>query len=195
MNRPVDPAQATRNRNRMTLVAIALLFFGALAVAGFLRFSGWRPAGLKARGELLQPPADLRRVAPVLADGTQYAWNPATRTWRIAAMARDCDTTNAAACADVLSQLDTVWQLMGRDADRVDVLWVGAVPANGTRPGTLRAVRASDALRDGLPRSSDARGPVVVYILDPNGFVVLRYAPGFDPGDLRTDLSRLLKVN
>ena len=195
MNRPVDPALATRNRNRMTLVAIALLFFGALAVAGYLRFSGWRPAGLKARGELLQPPTDLRRVTPVLADGTQYAWDPAKRTWRIVAMARDCDTTQATACATVLSQLDTVWQLMGREADRVDVLWVGAVPAQGTRPGTLRTVRTSDALRDGLPRSSDARGPVVVYVLDPNGFVVLRYAPGFDPSGLRTDLSRLLKVN
>ena len=34
-----------------------------------------------------------------------------------------------------------------------------------------------------------------VYVLDPNGFVVLRYAPGSDPGDVRTDLSRLLKVN
>jgi hypothetical protein len=31
-------------------------------------------------------------------------------------------------------------------------------------------------------------------VVDPNGFVVLRYAPGFDLGDLRTDLSRLLKL-
>ena len=185
---------ATRNRNRWALLAIAGLFFGAMALAGVLRFSGWRPAGLKNHGELLQPPADLRKVAPVLADGTTYAWNPATRTWRIAAVADRCDTDRAAECARLLSQLDTVWQLMGKDADRVHVLWVGALPAEGKRPGTLRALRAGDALRDGLPRSRDPKGPVV-YVLDPNGFVVLRYAPGFDPSGLRTDLSRLLKVN
>ena len=185
---------ATRNRNRWALLAIAGLFFGAMALAGFLRFSGWRPAGLKNNGELLQPPADLRKVAPVLADGTTYAWNPATRTWRIAAVARDCDGARADACATLLRQLDTVWQLMGKDADRVHVLWVGALPTGGPRPATLRAIVPTDALRDGFPRAQDPKG-MPVYLLDPNGFVVLRYAPGFDPADLRTDLSRLLKVN
>jgi len=193
MTPPVDPA--VRNRNRWMLVAIAAMFFGALVFAGLLRFSGWRPEGLKNKGELLQPPADLRRVTPTLVDGTAYQWNPASRTWRIVAVAQGCESTHAAECARVLTQLETVWELMGREADRVDVLWVGAVPAQGKRPGTLRAVRQDDALRDRLPRARDAKGPVVAYVLDPNGFVVLRYAPGFDPSGLRTDLSRLLKVN
>ena len=33
-----------------------------------------------------------------------------------------------------------------------------------------------------------------VYVVDPHGFVVLRYAPGFDPGGLRMDVARLLKL-
>jgi cytochrome oxidase Cu insertion factor (SCO1/SenC/PrrC family) len=33
-----------------------------------------------------------------------------------------------------------------------------------------------------------------VYVVDPNGFVILRYAAGSDPGDLRSDLAKLLKL-
>lgn len=189
-----SPDPRARTRNRMTLVALGVLFFGGMLLAGALRFSGWRPAGMKNHGELLQPPADLRRVVPRLADGSAYAWNPATRTWRIAAVARDCDAARARECALLLHQLDTVWQLMGKDAGRVHVLWIGALPQGGARPATLRQLRASEDLRAGLPRS-DVPGGDVVYVLDPNGFVVLRYPPGFDPGGLRTDLSRLLKIN
>ena len=192
MNTPVDTA--TRNRNRMALVAIAALFFGAMIVAGLLRFSGWRPAGSKAQGELLQPPADLRAIVPQRADGGAYAWDAAPRTWRILAMTHDCDGAQAAACTRLLTDIDKVWRLAGKDADRVHVLWVGALPAQGPRPSTLHAIAPSDALRDGLPRAEDPAG-MPVYLLDPNGFVVLRYAPGFDPSGLRTDLSRLLKVN
>jgi len=50
------------------------------------------------------------------------------------------------------------------------------------------------ALLAELAGSDDPRGPVA-YLVDPNGFVVLRYPPGFDPGGLRTDLARLLKLN
>ena len=34
-----------------------------------------------------------------------------------------------------------------------------------------------------------------IWLVDPNGFVVLRYAAGSDPGDLRSDLARLLRIN
>lgn len=35
---------------------------------------------------------------------------------------------------------------------------------------------------------------VPVYVIDPNGFVVLRYAPDTDLAGLREDLARLLKL-
>jgi hypothetical protein len=74
----------------------------------------------------------------------------------------------------------------------VDILWLGAHPANLPNSG-VRVLADDAALRARLPRADDPRG-TPVYVVDPNGFVVLRYAPGFDLGDLRTDLSRLLKL-
>lgn len=194
----VDPS--TRTRNRIFLLAIFALFFGSLIVAGALRFSGWRPAGMKNKGELLQPPADLRGLTPRLLDGKGYAWNPIARTWRIAlAPPADCGRECARAAADV----DRVWQLLGREAARVDVLWLCPntpcdLPAGAPRLSNLHLLQADPALRKRLPgveavSHAGGRG-VPLYVIDPNGFVILRYAAGSDPGDLRSDLAKLLKL-
>lgn len=186
-------ANATR-RNRGMLVALFALFFGGMLVAGLLRFSGWRPEGSKNRGEMLQPYGDLREYAPTLAAGGAYRWKDEPRIWRIVTMPRECDGARAADCTRLLADLDKVWRLMNKDADRVHVLWAGAVPAGTALPTQVRVVRADDGLRAGLAGSADAAGDAA-WLVDPNGFVVLRYAPGFDPGDLRSDLARLLKIN
>jgi hypothetical protein len=188
-----DPVDTTRSRNRWMLFALFAMFFGAMFIAGVLRFSGWRPHGMKNHGELLQPYADLRTVVPRLADGSAYRWNPAARVWRIAALPRGCAGAGAAQCETLLQQLDTVWQLTGKDADRVELLWIGALPANGPRSPALRQLQPDAALRDRLPGAA-AADATLVYVIDPNGFVVLRYPPGFDPAGLRTDLARLLKL-
>ena len=104
-----------RNRNRMLLLVIFAMFFGSMLVAGALRFSGWRPAGMKNHGELLQPPVDLRTRIPRLADGGDYRWNPTARIWRIV-LAPPGDCTDA--CAALARDIDVVWKLMGRNADR-----------------------------------------------------------------------------
>lgn len=190
MNAPSPDDTAKRNRNRAMLLAIFALFFGSMLIAGALRFSGWRPHGMKNHGELLQPPGDLREVTPRLADGKAYEWRPAERRWRIAlAPPAGC----AAECVKLANELDTVWQLFGKDADSVDLLWIGQPPAGAPRPAALRVLQPTPQLRAGLPRVDDPKG-VPVYVIDPNGFVILRYAPGFDPAGLRSDLSKLLKL-
>ena len=183
----------SRHRNRRMLVALFVLFFGGMLVAGLLRFSGWRPEGSKNKGEMLQPYGDLRAYTPTLADGRAYRWKDEPRIWRIVVMPRDCDAARTAECTRLLVDLDKVWRLMNKDADRVHLLWAGAAPRGVALPREVRLVRADDGLRAGLA-GADAAGHAA-WLIDPNGFVVLRYAPGFDPGDLRTDLARLLKIN
>lgn len=195
MSTPASSDPSRRNRNRALLLAIAALFFGSLIVAGALRFSGWRPSGMKNHGELLDPPGDLRGLSPRLLDGGAYAWNPIERTWRIAVMPpADCGDE----CAKVARQVDTVWQLFGKDADRVHVLWLCATapcvyPEGAPRPATLRLLAPDGELRARFPHAGAADG-MAAYVVDPNGFVVLRYAPGFDPAGLRADLAKLLKL-
>lgn len=196
----MTPTPEQVRRNRGMLLLIVALFFGSLLLAGLLRFSGWRPAGTKNAGELLAPPSDLRALTPTLLDGRAYAWEPRARRWRIV-VAPPADCMNA--CARVAEQIDIVWQLMGKDADRVDVLWICPdgtcdVPAPLAREQALRRVRGTDALRAGLPRNAVDTGTLArglpAYVIDPNGFVILRYAPGFEPAGLRADLAKLLKL-
>lgn len=177
-------------RGRRMLIALFVLFFGSMFVAGVLRFSGWQPAAMRNHGELLSPPGDLRALTPQLAGGGDYAWAPSERLWRIAlAPPADC----VQACLALAEDLDKVWQLLGHNADKVHVLWIGTPPAGLPALPELRVVRDDPRLRRQLPRLDEAGG-VPVYVIDPNGFVILRYAPGFDPAGLRADLAKLLKL-
>ncbi|WP_028919580.1 hypothetical protein [Pseudoxanthomonas suwonensis] len=189
MTVPATDAARLR-RGRLMLIALFVLFFGSAFGAGLLRLSGWMPAGLKNHGELLQPPADLREVPLLHADGRRYDWDPAARTWRIlAAPPAGC----ADECTQLLAELDKVWKLFGHNADRVEVLWLGATPDGVSLPPELRPLLDDPAVRAALPRADDPAG-IPLYVIDPNGFVVLRYAPHADPSGLRTDVARLLKL-
>ena len=195
MNPDQSPASATPTpaqvrRGRLTLVLIAVLFFGSALVAGLLRFSGWQPAGSKVHGEMLQPAVDARALVPKLADGSDYLWNPGERTWRIlVAPPEDCGQP----CVKLSEDLDKVWRTFGHNADHVEILWVGTPPAGATVGEGLRVLQASPELLAVLPRVHDAAG-VPIYVIDPNGFVIVRYAPGTDPGGVRTDVAKLLKL-
>lgn len=194
-----DLSTQHRNRNRFLLLLLFAMFFGSMLVAGLLRFSGWRPQGTKNHGELLEPPGDVRGLSPRLLDGGQYVWKSGERTWRIlVAPPADCGPQ----CDALARELDTVWQLFGKDANEVHVLWLCptdacAWPASATRPGTLKLLAPDSRLRAGLPRvdetTANVRG-VPAYVVDPYGFVILRYPPGFDPAGLRADVAKLLKV-
>lgn len=169
---------------------IFLLFFGSIFGAGVLRFSGWQPQGSKVHGEMLRPAIDARGVVPRLDDGSDYAWRPAERLWRIV-VAPPAGCTSE--CQKLARDLDTVWQLFGNNADHVEILWIGKLPAGAPDTQSRRVLRSTPELLAALPRVTDPAG-VPVYVIDPNGFVILRYAPGTDPGFIRADVSKLLKL-
>lgn len=182
-----DPNQT--RRGRWMLVGLFVLFFGSMLGAGVLRFSGWQPSGHKNHGLMLQPPADARQHLPERLDGGRYDWQ-AERLWRIVvAPPASCATD----CQRLATDLDKVWRLFGHNADKVDILWTGAWPQQVPRPRSVQLLAADNALLPVLPDRTDPAG-IPVYVVDPNGFVILRYAPGFDPADLRSDMAKLLKL-
>ena len=190
MNALTPDQLVTRNRGRRVLLLIFAMFFGSMALAGILRFSGWTPQINRHHGELLQPALDLRSEQLHLANGQAYEWNPGERHWRILlAPAADC----APACVTLSQQLDKVWQLFGHNAANVEILWLGTPPEQVAATPALKVLQPQPAFRGKLPGVDDPAG-IPVYVIDPNGFVVFRYAPGFEPGGLRADLSKLLKL-
>ena len=178
-------------RSRTTLLLVVALFFTSFGIALYLIYSGWRPTATRNAGELLAQPIELGTLGLAHADGNPYPeWEREKRLWRVVVMP-------PAACGDPCLRLSDslyrVWISEGRRADRVQVLWFGEVPAQAPEYRAFLPMVASPALRAKLPASHE-EGSLAVYLIDPNGFLVMRYAPGFDPTGLRKDLARLLKV-
>ena len=181
----------SRLRSRSTLLLVVALFFTSFGIALYLIYSGWRPTATRNAGELLQPPVELGTLGLQRADGTSYPeWEPDRRLWRVVVLPpAGCGEP----CLKLSDSLYRVWVSEGRHADRVQVLWFGEVPAQAPAYRAFQPMAASPALRATLPASHED-GSLAVYLIDPNGFLVMRYAPGFDPSGLRKDLARLLKV-
>lgn len=183
------PTPRSQRRGRLQLLLIASVFLVPILLAFLLNASGWIPASSRQHGELLQPAIDLRRESLALADGGAYAWNPEARMWRLVALPpATCD----AGCERTAADIDKVWRLLGHNADRLDVLWAGTWPGAVQAPDTLQLLQADPALRARLVPAG-ASG-TTVHVVDPNGFVVLRYPAGFDPAGLHADLKRLVKL-
>lgn len=182
-----DPA--ARRRSRWQLLLIAAMFFGSFAIAASLFFGGWKPGATRNFGELLNPYPALQGIDLRHANGEAYDWQPEADHWRILVVAPDaCGTP----CLQLLTALHRVWYSEGRHANRLQILWVGELPASAPTFSGLQPLKPSAELVAQLPQASTALA-VPVYLVDPSGYVVLHYRPGFKPAELRKDLARLLK--
>lgn len=181
-----DMPASQRRRGRLLLLVIAAIFVAPLALALVLYYRDWQPYKTKNYGELLHPVRDLREVAFTRADGTAFHWNHEDHVWRLlvvppAGCGRECDVLEDA--------LRRIWVGLGNNANSVQVLWVGPAPAQRFR--NLIVVAADAGLGAHLPDHARP-GAIPVYLVDPTGYLFMRYKPGFDPGGMRRDLQRLL---
>lgn len=176
-------------KSRITMIVVVAMFFASFGVALYLIRSGWNPTATRNVGELLQPARALGELGLQRLDGSAYAWEPDRRLWRIVVLPpRDCGQP----CQQLADQLHRIWISEGRHADRVHVLWFGEVPQGVPEYRSFLPMLPSEALRRQLPAHVD--GELSAYLVDPSGFLVMRYPPGFDPSGMGRDLSRLLRV-
>jgi cytochrome oxidase Cu insertion factor (SCO1/SenC/PrrC family) len=180
------------NRSRKQLVAIALIFAAPLLIAFALSLTGWRPRAERNNGELIEPPVAFMEVVANSADGVPVQWNTAEGIWHVLVLPpRDC----AEPCVAFADTLRRVRIGLNQASARVAVLYVAAPDDRGAAGALavfpkMRQVTLSGAAAPTAPASGEQPA---VYLVDPHGYLVLRYAPGFDPVGLRADLKRLLK--
>jgi cytochrome oxidase Cu insertion factor (SCO1/SenC/PrrC family) len=172
-------------RNRMMLVglfAIAIVpLFGAFWLYQSSRSAA--PWATTNRGELLNPIRSVADLHLTAADGTASMLG--SGQWWLVAVTRDgC----SAECQTAVHQLRQLHILLGRDASRVkrSLVTLGATPPDASLaqyPELIRFSGESDVLRPG------------VYIVDPLGNLVLRYAYDGAGKPVLEDLKQLLKVS
>jgi hypothetical protein len=179
-----------RTRSRLLLVGIVVMFMLPFFAAVVMRFSGWEPERTRNFGQLLEPPVDVSPIAIQRADGSDYAYQPLERSWQVMVFPpADCGQP----CLVLADALYRVWLGEGRKAAKVRILWFGEVPEQAARYPALIPMRDAPALRERMPGLGESSDALPVYLVDPSGFLVMRYPPGFDPSGLRRDLGRLIK--
>ena len=178
-----------RNRNRLGLILILLLFAAPLVTAYVLNAFGWRPSGMRNYGTLIEPPQDLTGARIVHGDGTPIQWKDEDWSWTVFAIP---GPSCAKACLERIDELRRARLTLNQNAFRVRVVVLGEVAADA-----LAAMTPVSAARDPDGRLAAVRpaaaDEVAVAFADPHGFLVLRYPVGYDANKLRKDLARLVK--
>lgn len=166
---------------RGVILLLVLLFSAPVLTAIVLRVAGWSPSETDNHGVLLAPPAAL-----AVGDGNGLAGH-----WLLVfAPARPCES----ACVEDFDALARVHRTLGRNAHRVVLAHAGPV---GEAAGKHASRDVSDAawldeLAGAAPGGLRANA---AYLVDPRGYLIMWYPPGFEASGLLDDLEKLLRYS
>jgi hypothetical protein len=199
----------TKTSSRLVLIVISALFISPLVLAWLMYTGtiGFKPGSVQNYGELVQPPVpvDWQNIVSSLptGNGLNNPDNAASFSgfWIVLhVMPADC----LSPCQEAIYGLRQVHRASGRDQHRIRIalLLAGAGPFEST--AKLRDIYPKFQLLEGsggdIPPvfeaiadkfSSASTGSS--FLIDPMGNIMMFYAAGFDPNDLKKDLKRLLK--
>ncbi|MAM00497.1 hypothetical protein [Hydrocarboniclastica marina] len=204
----VDPRAVRRGRViALSLFAIALL---PIVLASWMYFGGWGAVGGTAnKGELLQPVGAVETLGLRTVDNTPLTdrFFPAREEplWLILTIAEACDT----ACRKALHEVRQVHIALGKESERVERgLWVVQSTAAGAGesisdgqtlgqqyPELVLLEHESGQARPELPGAAELQTSYQIYVIDPNGNIVLRYDASNAGEDLLDDLKKLLRLS
>lgn len=185
---------ASIHRGRRTLLLLALVFLGPMAVAMVLYYTGfqWRPSSTTEHGVLYQPVRPLPDLSMTLLGGGDAQFRG---KWTLLYVGPgNCPSD----CRAALVTIRQVRRALGRDMDRVQRLFL--------RTGAGIAAPVSAGQHPGLGLAQTTPGPAwqflidesgagVIFLVDPLGNLVMRYPAGSPMKGIYTDLKRLLKIS
>lgn len=169
-------------------------------IASYFTFFVVRPSGTgTAYSTLIQPAVAMPAVPARLLDGSQKPLRSLVGQWLLVVVDGGACTQ---ACEKRLFLQRQLREMTGREADRIDKLWlvIDDAPLSPALQQALAATPALTILR--LPRDvvaawlKPAPGQALqdhVYIVDPLGDWMMRAPPDPDPSRLKRDIDRLLR--
>lgn len=178
---------------RAKLVAIVALFALPIA-ASFLAYHLYRPEGTASYGELLLPPAEVTTSSFIRTGGGAFRFAELRGKWVL--VASDSGACPAA-CAAKLTLMRQVRLMLGRNAGRVERVFVADDPVP-LAPEALAPFEGTVAITPplGMPQPpAPANDRAHVYLVDPLGNVMMRFPAEAEPRRMLRDLERLLKAS
>ncbi len=187
------PPQSDEQRRRGRRVALLILAFcAAPTVAAWLAYFVWQPQSRSNYGELLEPRTlpdpELRRP-----DAGTFHLSELRHKWVLLQI-------DSAACGEScrkkLVYMRQARLALGKDADRVERVWL-VDDAADPDPALLReheGLKVARAVRGGLGDPLPLETGYI-YVIDPQGSLMMRFPGEPDGRRMLKDLSRLLRVS
>lgn len=179
---------------------LVLLVCAAPVLASYFTYYVIRPQARSNYSTLIQPTRFLPEASQLsLLNAQQRAVDPRSLRgqWLMIVVADGaCDAT----CEKLLYAQRQLRELLGRDKERVDRVWL-VTGAQAPRADLLPALAEATVLRalpDQIGRWLEpAPGQALqdhLYLVDPMGNWMLRVPPDFEPPKVKRDLDRLLRA-
>ena len=192
---------ANRGLLRLVLPATFLIFFLPLLAAWILNIEapGWLPFGTVNHGQLIEPARLLSSARLRNLEGRPLDPGLLTGRWTLLHVQSGACTSS---CEHALTSTRQVRRALGEDLPRVQRLLVQAKasaadlsPLQETHPDLQMAVARGGWLEELPSCDASSSNPGAIFLVDPQGYLILRYPQEVEMGDLHADLERLLKIS
>jgi hypothetical protein len=196
---PQLPSELRRVRSGRLKMLLILAACAAPVIASYLSYFVLRPEGRSNYGSLIVPTRSLPALPLRTLDGQPIDARTLHGQWLLLALApAACD----AACQQRLYTQRQLREMLGRERDRVDKIWL--VTDDGQVPQPLRGALLADPSMQVLrvPREAlaawlqPASGHALeehLYLVDPMGEWMMRMPADPEPSRVKRDLERLMR--
>ncbi|HTJ94191.1 MAG TPA: cytochrome C oxidase subunit I [Pararobbsia sp.] len=193
------PARGSWNKGRWMLLLI-IAICGAPVIASYFTYYVIKPRGGATNyGALIDPQRPIPPALQVTDEhGQPIPLSSLEGHWLMLVVnPSDCDDT----CAKKLYFIRQIRLTQGGDRDRVRTVWLrtdsAPVPAKvlNAYEDTRMLIADPAALAAWLPADTGTQDTDHIYLVDPNGNLMMRFPKDPDPSKIKRDLAKLLKIN
>jgi len=198
------PSAATKTRVNARrgrwMVLLVLFICAAPVVASYLTYYVFKPAGGSTNYGALITPQRPEPAGFVVKDehGTAVSPSAFTGKWLLISVAPSaCDT----ACATHLYFARQIRATQGAERDRIETVWLRtdagpiAPQLRAAYPDTHAWIVDPQALAQWFPADAGTQISDHIYVIDPNGNLMMRFPKDADPSKIKKDIAKLLRVS
>lgn len=194
-----DGARRTR-RGRLKMLLV-LLVCAAPVLASYFMYFVVRPDARTNYGTLILPTRSMPALPLQALDGTPVTAASLNGQWLLVVVGpADC----AEACQKRLFTQRQLREMLGRESDRIDKLWL-VTDGGEIAPALLSALAANpaatvlrvpkDALALWLEPAAGTALDNPLYLVDPMGEWMMRFPADAEPARIKRDLDKLLRAS
>jgi len=191
------PSPARRRMQRLKLLAV-LLVCASPVIASYLAYYVFPPMGRTNYGDLIEPQRPVPALALQTLDGQASDWKPLLGQWVL--LQADSGACQEA-CKDKLHALRQHRTMTGKERERIDRVWL-VTDADAVDPAVLEGhdglrVLRVDAQQLGAWLAVDAGQTVsdYLFVIDPQGNLMMRFPARGEPRRIHKDINRLLRAS